>query len=53
MSGRAGRRGMDARGVVILTVDQKMNSDIAKQIIKGKPDPLNSQFRCIGEVLRF
>ncbi|MCP9263772.1 Superkiller viralicidic activity 2-like 2 [Dirofilaria immitis] len=45
MSGRAGRRGKDDRGLVILMVDQQMGQDVAKQIIKGAPDPLNSQFR--------
>ncbi|CAI4224198.1 unnamed protein product [Auanema sp. JU1783] len=45
MSGRAGRRGKDDRGLVILMVDSKMSSEDAKQIIKGKTDPLNSQFR--------
>lgn len=34
MSGRAGRRGKDDRGLVILMVDHKMSSDDAKQIIK-------------------
>uniref|UniRef100_A0A914RXH1 rRNA-processing arch domain-containing protein n=1 Tax=Parascaris equorum TaxID=6256 RepID=A0A914RXH1_PAREQ len=45
MSGRAGRRGKDERGLVILMVDQQMGQDVAKQIIKGAADPLNSQFR--------
>ncbi|KAK0401843.1 hypothetical protein QR680_016005 [Steinernema hermaphroditum] len=45
MSGRAGRRGKDDRGLVILMVDQQMGSDVAKQVIKGKTDPLDSQFR--------
>jgi ATP-dependent RNA helicase DOB1 len=44
MSGRAGRRGLDDKGIVILMVDEKMSPAIGKQIIKGKPDPLNSAF---------
>ena len=34
MSGRAGRRGLDDKGIVILTVDQKMNPGTAKNIVK-------------------
>ncbi|CAB3409504.1 unnamed protein product [Caenorhabditis bovis] len=45
MSGRAGRRGKDDRGLVILMVDAQMSADDAKHIIKGATDPLNSQFR--------
>uniref|UniRef100_A0AC35GHW4 Uncharacterized protein n=1 Tax=Panagrolaimus sp. PS1159 TaxID=55785 RepID=A0AC35GHW4_9BILA len=45
MSGRAGRRGKDDNGVVILMCDQQMSSDIAKSLIKGDADALNSQFR--------
>ncbi|MEE6458238.1 hypothetical protein FKM82_000233 [Ascaphus truei] len=44
MSGRAGRRGMDERGIVILMVDEKMSPTIGKQLLKGSPDPLNSAF---------
>lgn len=34
MSGRAGRRGMDDRGIVILMVDEKMSPTIGKQLLK-------------------
>ncbi|KAJ8305287.1 hypothetical protein KUTeg_015832 [Tegillarca granosa] len=44
MSGRAGRRGLDDRGIVIQMVDEKMSPAAGKQIIKGTADPLNSAF---------
>ncbi|OWK10670.1 hypothetical protein Celaphus_00005669 [Cervus elaphus hippelaphus] len=44
MSGHAGRRGMDDRGIVILMVDEKMRPKIGKQLLKGSADPLNSAF---------
>ena len=44
MSGRAGRRGLDERGIVILMVDDRMNPAIGKELVKGAADPLNSAF---------
>lgn len=44
MSGRAGRRGLDDRGVVILMCDEKLEPSSAKTMIKGEADRLNSAF---------
>lgn len=44
MSGRAGRRGIDDKGICILMVDQKMEPEIAKSMLRGNMDPLNSTF---------
>lgn len=44
MSGRAGRRGLDDRGIVILMLDEQMEPAIAKGMVKGEADRLNSAF---------
>ncbi|CAH9111761.1 unnamed protein product [Cuscuta epithymum] len=44
MSGRAGRRGIDDRGICILMVDEKLEPSTAKLMLKGNADPLNSAF---------
>ncbi|XXQ38758.1 Helicase ATP-binding domain-containing protein [Plasmodiophora brassicae] len=44
MSGRAGRRGLDARGLVILMMEEKLEPHSAKQILLGHADPLYSSF---------
>eukprot|EP00951_Prasinocladus_malaysianus_P016407 scaffold127839_cov32-Prasinocladus_malaysianus.AAC.1 len=44
MSGRAGRRGLDDRGIVILMMDGRLDPAAAKQLLQGAPDPLNSEF---------
>lgn len=44
MSGRAGRRGLDDKGIVMLIIDEKVSPDTVRNIIQGKPDPINSAF---------
>ena len=44
MSGRAGRRGLDKKGITILILKRKMEINIIREILKGKSDPLNSSF---------
>lgn len=44
MSGRAGRRGLDERGIVIMMVGEEMDPAVAKEIVRGEQDRLNSAF---------
>lgn len=44
MSGRAGRRGLDQRGIVIMMVGEEMDPAVAKEIVRGEQDRLNSAF---------
>ena len=44
MSGRAGRRGKDKKGMTILMLDEKIEPENAKSMLKGKSDDLNSSF---------
>ncbi|KAK0635066.1 rRNA-processing arch domain-containing protein [Bombardia bombarda] len=44
MAGRAGRRGLDDRGIVIMMFDGKLEPEIAKAIVVGQQDRLNSAF---------
>ena len=34
MSGRAGRRGLDDKGIVIMMVDEKMSPTVGKNLVK-------------------
>ncbi|KAE8270083.1 hypothetical protein A4X09_0g2242 [Tilletia walkeri] len=44
MSGRAGRRGLDERGIVIMMFDEKLEPPMAKAMVKGEADRLDSAF---------
>ncbi|KAF9280461.1 ATP-dependent RNA helicase mtr4 [Mortierella alpina] len=44
MSGRAGRRGLDKRGFVTLMLNAKMEPSVAKGMVLGTADPLDSAF---------
>ncbi|KAF5194894.1 Superkiller viralicidic activity 2-like, partial [Thalictrum thalictroides] len=45
MSGRAGRRGKDERGICIIMIDEQMEMNTLKDMALGKPAPLLSTFR--------
>lgn len=44
MSGRAGRRGKDDRGIVIQMLDEKMEPQACKDMVYGQSDPLYSSY---------
>jgi len=44
MSGRAGRRGLDDRGIVVMMVDEKLEPSAARNMVSGQADRLNSAF---------
>ena len=39
MSGRAGRRGIDDRGIVMLMVDEQMDSTVGKNLLRVRSSP--------------
>ncbi|CAN8259929.1 unnamed protein product [Cochlearia groenlandica] len=45
MSGRAGRRGKDERGICIIMIDEQMEMNTLRDMMLGKPAPLLSTFR--------
>ncbi|KAA8491098.1 Superkiller viralicidic activity 2-like 2 [Porphyridium purpureum] len=45
MSGRAGRRGLDERGMTVIMIDEKLEPADAKSILKGVSLPLKSTFK--------
>ncbi|EFJ40622.1 hypothetical protein VOLCADRAFT_121704 [Volvox carteri f. nagariensis] len=45
MSGRAGRRGMDDRGLVVMMLDAELEEQTCRAIMQGKPSPLLSSFK--------
>ena len=44
MSGRAGRRGLDDKGIVIQMMDEKMSPAVGRNLLMGLADHLNSAF---------
>lgn len=44
MSGRAGRRGLDDKGVSIVMIDEKISPSLGRALFKGAADPINSAF---------
>ncbi|XP_077238593.1 DExH-box ATP-dependent RNA helicase DExH10-like isoform X2 [Tasmannia lanceolata] len=45
MSGRAGRRGKDERGICIIMIYERIDMNTFKDMVLGKPAPLVSTFR--------
>ena len=45
MSGRAGRRGTDKRGLCIMIADESLEEADCRQMVSGRPQPLESTFK--------
>lgn len=45
MAGRAGRRGIDKEGKCLIVLDSMETMEEALRLIKGNPEPIESQFR--------
>lgn len=45
MAGRAGRRGIDPKGMCLVAVDNRESLDDALRLLKGRPEPIESRFR--------
>nr|UXY87333.1 RNA helicase ATP-dependent, SK12/DOB1 protein [Cryptomonas sp.] len=53
MSGRAGRRGIDDKGIVITTINKNANLKKIEDLIKGKVEPVISMFHInVNSVLK-
>ena len=46
MSGRAGRRGIDERGIVIMIVDEKLEPEVGKGLLKVRIRSVNHTLFC-------
>ena len=44
MSGRAGRRGLDSRGLVVQMVDDRTDTSKLREMLTGAADTLSSRF---------
>jgi len=45
MAGRAGRRGIDSEGKCLIALDSPEAEDDTRQLLRGAPEPILSQFR--------
>ena len=45
MSGRAGRRGLDEKGITIMMINKKIDTDVCRNMLSGISDALFSSFK--------